>query len=147
MAGGVWSALVFGFGGLRDHNAELTFDPRLPRGWESLEYSIAWRDSRLGVRLTQDALHLRVVEGDGPVEVTVRGEKHVVTPEEVVVPLAHQGPRYEGLLGDQPHIGGVRADGTKITAGVPTPLTPPEPQPDVYATWSSQIAGDMTVEA
>ena len=29
-AGGVWTALVSGFGGMRDHFGELSFDPRLP---------------------------------------------------------------------------------------------------------------------
>ncbi len=28
--GGVWSGLVSGFGGMRDHDGVLTFDPRLP---------------------------------------------------------------------------------------------------------------------
>ncbi len=32
-AGGVWNSLVYGFGGMRDHNGTLTFDPRLPAGW------------------------------------------------------------------------------------------------------------------
>ncbi len=30
--GGVWSALVFGFGGFRDHEGRYTFDPRFPTG-------------------------------------------------------------------------------------------------------------------
>ncbi len=31
--GGVWSALVYGFGGMRDYDGRITFDPRLrPRG-------------------------------------------------------------------------------------------------------------------
>ena len=34
--GGVWGALVNGFGGMRDHGGRLAFDPRLPDGWESL---------------------------------------------------------------------------------------------------------------
>ena len=35
--GGVWSALVFGFGGMRDHGGRrVKFDPRLPDGWEAL---------------------------------------------------------------------------------------------------------------
>ena len=33
--GGVWSALVNGFGGMRDHDGRLSFDPRLPDGWQS----------------------------------------------------------------------------------------------------------------
>ena len=31
--GGVWSALVFGFAGMRDRNGRLSFDPRLPEDW------------------------------------------------------------------------------------------------------------------
>ena len=31
--GGVWSALVVGFGGFRDHGGRFTFDPRLPDAW------------------------------------------------------------------------------------------------------------------
>src|SRR5690606_19794491 len=104
--GGVWTALVFGFGGLRDHEGALSFDPRLPKEWESLQFKIAWQGSRLLVRLTQDALHLSL-EGDGPVEVSVRGERVTVTPEGVEVALEHQGERIDGLMGDLPHTGGV----------------------------------------
>ena len=32
-AAGVWSSLVFGFGGVRDFDGRLSFDPRLPRTW------------------------------------------------------------------------------------------------------------------
>ena len=32
-AAGVWSALVFGFGGVRDFDGRLSFAPRLPRAW------------------------------------------------------------------------------------------------------------------
>ena len=39
-----------------------------------------------------------------------------------MVALADQGLRIDGLLGDKPQVGGTRADGTKITAGVPEPM-------------------------
>uniref|UniRef100_UPI003B3AF43A glycoside hydrolase family 65 protein n=1 Tax=Pseudactinotalea sp. TaxID=1926260 RepID=UPI003B3AF43A len=45
--GGVWSALVYGFGGMRDHDGELSFDPRLPTTWEGLRYRLTWRGTRL----------------------------------------------------------------------------------------------------
>ena len=35
--GGVWNALVYGFGGMRDYNGEITFDPRLPDGWDGAD--------------------------------------------------------------------------------------------------------------
>jgi alpha,alpha-trehalose phosphorylase len=38
------------------------------------------------------------------------------------VELPDQGHRIDGLLGEQPILGGTRADGTKITAGVPEPI-------------------------
>jgi alpha,alpha-trehalose phosphorylase len=38
-AAGVWSALVFGFGGVRDFDGRLAFDPALPRSWDELAFS------------------------------------------------------------------------------------------------------------
>lgn len=123
-AGGVWSALVYGFGGMGDRNGRLAFDPRLPEGWTSLRYRLAWRGSRLLVELTQDRLQITVLEvGEPDVHVRVRGELHKVSIDlPLDVALDHQGPRFPGLLGDKPNVGGTRADGTKITAGVPEPM-------------------------
>ncbi len=122
-AGGVWSALVNGFGGMRDHGGQLTFDPRLPEGWDSLSYALRWRGSSLRVTLTEDALDLSLDGEPGAfVIVKVRGTAYEVSPDSPVrVRLESQGPRMAGLLGDRPLIGGRRADGTMITAGVPEP--------------------------
>lgn len=65
----------------------------------------------------------------------MRGERVTVTPEGVEVALEHQGERIDGLMGDLPHTGGVRADGTRITAGVPDPVIT-EARPDPYAAWT-----------
>ena len=46
---GAWIALVSGFGGLRDHGGELTFDPALPDGHHPAGFSIRWRGVRLRV--------------------------------------------------------------------------------------------------
>ena len=72
-AGGVWTALVSGFGGMRDHDGELSFDPRLPADWPELSYPLKWRGSQLQVTLTARELHIEVTAGD-PVEFWVRGE-------------------------------------------------------------------------
>ncbi len=131
-AGGVWSALVFGFAGMGDRNGRLSFDPRLPVGWPSLRFRIAWRGSRLLVELSQDQLSISVVEeGEPGVHVRVLGDLHVITREEPLrVALEDQGPRIDGLLGEKPQTGGTRADGTKITAGVPEPMVFDEDVPD-----------------
>ncbi len=123
-AGGVWSALVFGFAGMSDRNGRLAFEPRLPKGWPSLRFKVAWRGSRLLVELSQEEIRFTIVEdGEPGVRVRVCGARHTVTRDEPLsVALDDQGPRIDGLLGESPHLGGTRADGTKITAGVPEPM-------------------------
>ncbi len=61
-AGGTWQAVVGGFAGMRDDGGELRFDPRLPSGWETLEFKLRWRGARLWVRVAHDAL---TVEEEG----------------------------------------------------------------------------------
>ncbi|MFC7495892.1 MULTISPECIES: glycoside hydrolase family 65 protein [unclassified Nocardioides] len=126
-AGGVWSALVHGFGGMRDHRGELSFNPRLPQDWPSLAYRLSWRGNRMLVELTQDEVRFSIVDGDGKIPISVRGTPYdVAAGAPIVVPLPDQGDRIDGLLGDHPVIGGTRADGSTITAGVPEPIQPPE---------------------
>ncbi|GAA1141124.1 glycoside hydrolase family 65 protein [Ornithinicoccus hortensis] len=89
--GGVWSALVGGFGGMRDSHGQLGFDPRLPAEWPELSWTMAWLGSRLRITVRQDEIVLRVEDGE-TVEVSVRGEHHTVGSEQVSVPLDGQGP-------------------------------------------------------
>jgi alpha,alpha-trehalose phosphorylase len=119
-AGGVWTALVAGFGGMRDHFGELSFDPRLPAAWPSLEFVLHWHGTHLTVTVTRDELRVRALEGD-PVGFSVRGVGYVVGQgEEVVVALEGQGPVIAGRpslreLGDAR-----REDGSLLSASVPT---------------------------
>ena len=118
-AGGVWTALVAGFGGMRDHWGELSFDPRLPADWPSLSFPLHWHGTRLQVTIT--AADLTIVAGEGdPVAFAVRGASfEVAGGETVTVPLSGQGPRRSGrpTLGD---IGeSLREDGTLLSASVP----------------------------
>ena len=46
---GAWFAAVDGFGGIRDHNGQPSFAPRLPAKIERLCFRIMFRDSRLKV--------------------------------------------------------------------------------------------------
>ncbi|HEU4566533.1 MAG TPA: glycosyl hydrolase family 65 protein, partial [Marmoricola sp.] len=124
-AGGVWTVLAFGFGGMRDHGGRLSFDPRLPATWSSLRFRMLWRGSRLHVVLTQDQLSVTVVaQGEEPqVPITVRGQEYAAragTP--LVVPLEHQGPRAGGATDEEAITGGQRPDGSTITSQVPEPI-------------------------
>jgi len=71
-AAGVWMASTYGFGGLRDHDGELHFDPSLPTGWSRLCFRLRFRDRRLIVTLRPGLLQLEQLDGE-PLDFTVRG--------------------------------------------------------------------------
>lgn len=136
--GGVWSALVCGFGGMRDHGTladggTLSFDPRLPESWDTLTFRVRWRHTRLLVHieeqtitLTQDATHHPADARPDLVPVTIRGESYLVGADApLVVDLAHHGPRAGGHVDTLPQVGGTRPDGSMITAAVPEPSLGP----------------------
>jgi len=74
-AGGVWQALVFGFGGVEDHDGGLSINPRLPSVLESLAYSLRYCDRQLRIELRHDRERYVLAEGD-PVTITIRGRPH-----------------------------------------------------------------------
>jgi alpha,alpha-trehalose phosphorylase len=120
--GGVWTALVCGFGGMRDHLGELSFDPRLPADWPELQFTLTWQGSPLDVTIRRDELRALVRSGE-PVPFTVRGESHVaVAGEAVIVPLADQGPVLSGHPSMSMHSKMRREDGTMLEPTLP-PIT------------------------
>lgn len=122
-AGGVWTALVSGFGGMRDHFGELSFDPRLPADWPELSYVVHWQGTRLAVTVTTHELRVKADEGD-PLVFSVRGQPFALgSGEEVIVPLDGQGPVIPGRPSLQQFMDARREDGTRLSASVPTVTT------------------------
>jgi alpha,alpha-trehalose phosphorylase len=117
-AGGVWAGLVAGFGGMRDHDGVLRFDPRLPQSWPELSWELCWQGSHLVVTVRASEIVLRVREG-AEVEVEVRGEKVSIGTEDVVVPLDGMGPRIDGILPPTPLVGAHTADGQRLIPATP----------------------------
>jgi alpha,alpha-trehalose phosphorylase len=76
-AGGVWQALVFGFGGVRDSGGQLRFDPRLPSSWRKLAFRLRFQDRQIHVTLTHDEEYYDLREG-GALPVQIRGEQHLL---------------------------------------------------------------------
>jgi alpha,alpha-trehalose phosphorylase len=115
--GGVWSALVYGFGGFRDHGGHFSLDPRLPEPWPSMTFRVTLHGNRVRVTLRSDELELALEEGD-EVTIDVRGESVTVTADApATVQLKNQGPRLTGR--PEPVAGRRRADGSIIGAIVP----------------------------
>ncbi len=60
---GAWTALVAGFGGLRDDTGCLTFDPHLPDGIDRLCFRLRWRDFRVTVDAGRDEVTYTLRDG------------------------------------------------------------------------------------
>ncbi|MEO7449096.1 MAG: glycosyl hydrolase family 65 protein, partial [Humibacillus sp.] len=119
--GGVWNSLVYGFGGLRDHNGTLTFDPRLPVAWPALTFRLQVRGSSLLVTVERERISFTVRSGDA-LEVLVRGTRvRVEQGQPAVVGLVNQGPVIAGRLGSLPLVGASNEHEMVYTAGVPDP--------------------------
>ncbi|MEU4762040.1 glycosyl hydrolase family 65 protein [Actinosynnema sp. NPDC023794] len=68
---GAWIALVAGFGGMRDHDGELSFAPRLPPGLTRMAFRMSFRGTRLAVEVEEGSVTYRIVAGD-----TLRASHH-----------------------------------------------------------------------
>jgi alpha,alpha-trehalose phosphorylase len=89
-AAGVWQALVFGFGGVRDYDGALSVAPHLPDSWDSLSFALRFRNRRLEIRLTHNEESYTIADGD-PLELTIRGERHVLMPGRPLIRAAAPG--------------------------------------------------------
>jgi alpha,alpha-trehalose phosphorylase len=78
-AGGVWLAAVYGFGGLRDSNGSLSFDPRLPRTWDGLRFPLDIRGQRLTVDVSHDEVTYQLSEGT-PLTILHQGKEVELAP-------------------------------------------------------------------
>jgi alpha,alpha-trehalose phosphorylase len=118
--GGLWSALVSGFGGLRDYLSVWSFDPRLPADWDSLSFPLTLQGNRLRVTVEPETITFNLETGDAEsVPVTVQGTEVVVTRgKPSVVPWA-SGPALRGRPSIGNIEGSVREDGSVIRATVP----------------------------
>jgi alpha,alpha-trehalose phosphorylase len=91
---GAWTALVGGFGGLRDDEGILSLDPQLPDSFARLRFRLMWQ----GYRLTVSATHAEVTYTlrDGPggeLKIRHAGEDLMLsTSEPTTVPLQERQP-------------------------------------------------------
>ena len=89
--GGTWLALVAGFGGLRDSDGDVRFQPRLPAEWDRLRFRVQVREQLVEVDITHAATTYRLLEGHG-LPIQHFGEQLRLTP---VAPLSRPTPRKE----------------------------------------------------
>jgi alpha,alpha-trehalose phosphorylase len=71
---GAWLAAVAGFGGMRDHDGQLTFAPRLPQALARLAFRVTHRGSLLKAEVRHDGAVYTLLEGP-PIEFAHHGEQ------------------------------------------------------------------------
>ncbi len=59
--GGTWQAVIFGFAGVSINKGKLFVDPRMPRSWGKMVFSLSWRGNLVKFKLTNAAIDLRIV--------------------------------------------------------------------------------------
>ncbi|BBZ06588.1 glycosyl hydrolase [Mycolicibacterium doricum] len=80
---GAWTALVGGFGGLRDDEGMLSLDPHLPDALSRLRFRLRWRDFRLTVDACHDEVTYTLRDGpDGRLTIRHAGQEVVLSTEE-----------------------------------------------------------------
>ncbi len=105
---GAWTALVAGFGGLRDDEGILSLDPQLPDGISRLRFRLRWRDFRVTVDVSHSDVTYELRDGPGG-SLTIRhaGEELEldtespttveIHPRKPLLPPPHQPPGREPM--------------------------------------------------
>jgi alpha,alpha-trehalose phosphorylase len=84
---GAWIACVAGLGGMRDHDGQLTFAPRLPRDLSRLAFRLCQRGRRLLVEVTPDGASYSLESGRS-LKLMHHGETFTLEPgKPVTLPL------------------------------------------------------------
>ncbi|HKL02403.1 MAG TPA: family 65 glycosyl hydrolase domain-containing protein [Cryomorphaceae bacterium] len=74
---GTWMAVVEGFGGKRITDGRLSFNPSIPKGWESYSFNLVYRESIIRITVNSENIELRNLS-DGEIEILVYGKAYAV---------------------------------------------------------------------
>ncbi|AKS36779.1 glycoside hydrolase family 65 protein [Mycolicibacterium goodii] len=105
---GAWTALVVGFGGLRDDEGVLSLDPHLPDGISCLRFRLRWKGFRVTVQADHAEVTYTVRDGpDGTLAIRHAGDELVLStsrpttvairPRHPLLPAPQQPPGREPL--------------------------------------------------
>lgn len=81
---GTWLSIVQGFGGMRNFDNTLSFDPTIPKNWKSYSFKIKYRDHTIKVFKNHEACKF-YNESDTPVNITVSGKEITIFNKDLVI--------------------------------------------------------------
>ncbi|GAB2770989.1 glycoside hydrolase family 65 protein [Salinimicrobium soli] len=80
---GTWMSIVEGFGGMRVVDGQLSFNPKIPNGWEAFSFKINYRNKILKVNVAPGKTSFSL-EGNEAIEILVKGKAVKVEPNHLV---------------------------------------------------------------
>jgi alpha,alpha-trehalose phosphorylase len=104
---GTWIAAVVGFGGLRDHDGQLSFKPRLPEDITRLTFRVIFRGCRLRVEVEPESATYLMDDGE-EFEISHHGTPVTISPHHAVsraIPPIRPGERPRQPPGREPGLG------------------------------------------
>ncbi len=81
---GTWLSIVQGFGGMRNFDGKLSFDPIIPKNWKSYSFKIKYRGNTIKVFKSHEGCKF-YNESDSPVEILVNGKDVKIFNQDLVV--------------------------------------------------------------
>ncbi len=76
---GTWMSIVEGFGGMRVVDNMLSFEPKIPKEWQSYSFKVNFRNKVIKVIVEQSKTYFEV-EGTSEIKILVNGKKRTVYP-------------------------------------------------------------------
>ena len=80
---GTWMSIVEGFGGMRVVNNMLSFQPKIPKQWQSYSFKINFRNQILKVHVCHDGNQFEL-DGTEELEILVNGESIKIVPNNLI---------------------------------------------------------------
>ncbi len=84
---GTWTAMVAGFGGMRNDGTGLQFSPRLPPALSRISFGLHWQGRSLRIEIRPEEAEYRLVDGP-PMRLKHHGEALALADEPQVRPIA-----------------------------------------------------------
>ncbi len=77
----IWQTAVYGYGGLRWVDGELSINPILPKDWTNFEYKITYRGTELLVKVSKDQFTIKTTS-NSKLMININGEKTEINSKE-----------------------------------------------------------------
>ncbi|AZR74457.1 trehalase [Anoxybacter fermentans] len=77
--GGIWQAVVNGFGGVRVIDGELNINPRLPEKWEMIKFPLTWAGKKYEVEVSKRHIKIKSLDpGSNSLKLKINGQQYLL---------------------------------------------------------------------